>query len=198
MRRWWLPQRVVALLLVLVHLVVAPLMLPVRAVSFRALDPLYLRLPFEESIAEQDVVVINAPLPMLTGSCLFRYEHEGLPSPRAVRALAPGLSPVTVRRADDQTIEVEADYLGFIDRLFRNEENPLAVGDRVDLKGMTATVLAVTGGRPRRVAFRFEVPLEDASLHWLRFQEGEFVPWTPPEVGEEVILKAEWMSALGL
>ena len=54
---------------------------------------------------------------------------------------------------------------------------------------MTATVLSLTeDGRPANVAFRFETPLEDESLRWICWQGGEFVPWAPPAVGEEVTL----------
>ena len=184
----------VALLLVLLHVALAPLLLAMRATAVTALGPLYLRVPFDETIAEQDLVVVNPPLPMLIGYCLFHYEHEGT-APRAVRVLAPGVFPVTVRRTDDRTIEVEvhAGYLGFTDRLFRNEQHPLQLGEKVHLARMTATVLEVTeDGRPLLVAFRFETPLEDSSLRWLRFHEGDFVPWTPPKVGEEVTLRLEW------
>jgi hypothetical protein len=194
--QWRAVAMPVALLLVLVHLVAAPVLLPLRATSFRALDPLYIRVPFDESIAEQDLVVINAPAPMFTFYCMLHYEHEGLPSPRAVRTLAPGLWPVTVNRTDERTIEVEADYLGLLDGLFRNEQNPLNAGDTIELERMTATVLDVEGGRPRKVAFRFGTSLEDESLRWLRFRAGEFVPWTPPAVGETVVLRREWMPVL--
>jgi hypothetical protein len=62
---------------------------------------------------------------------------------------------------------------------------------------MTATVLDVTeDGRPQKVAFRFETPLEDSSLRWLHFQAGDFVPWMPPPVGEKVTLSSEWSPNL--
>ncbi len=199
-REGWTPLRavavVVALVFLLVHLVVAPVMLPVRAVAFRGLDPFYVRMPFDDSIAGQDLVVVNAPIPMLAGSCLLAYEHEGKPAPRAVRSLAPGVFPVTVRRSDERTLEVEADFLGLIDGLFRNEENALVAGERVELERMTVRVLAVADGRPRKVAFRFEMPLEDKSLRWIRFRAGAFVPWMPPDVGEEVVLKAGWLPSV--
>ena len=192
----------VALLLVLLHVVWAPLLLTVRATSPTGprwfVDRLYIRVPFDETIEQQDLVVVNAPSPMQANYCLLLYEHDGLPSPRAVRVLAPGFHRVTVRRTDEQTLEVEprSGYLDFfLDRLFRNEDNPLHVGDEVRLARMTATVLTVTpDGRPARVAFRFETPLENASLRWLRFHKGDFVPWIPPAVGEEVELSPEWST----
>lgn len=102
------------------------------------------------------------------------------------------LAEVTVKRIDHLTLEVESGaYLALGDRVCRNEEHPLKIGETVMLSRMTATVLSVTEDqRPERVAFRFEVPLEDSSLRWLCWKHGEYVPWTPPKVGDEITLKA--------
>lgn len=193
----------VAMLLLLLHVVLAPLLLTVRAkdpIGPRELiNPCYVRVPLDESIEEQDLIVVNPPIPMFVSFCLFTYEHEGMPLPRALRTLAPGIVPMTVKRTDDRTIEAEphAGYLLFLDRLFRNERHPLQLGEEVYLDRMTATVLKITeDGRPQKVAFRFEAPLEDSSLRWLRSQAGEYVPWTPPPVGQEVILKTQWKPSL--
>jgi hypothetical protein len=129
------------------------------------------------------------------GYCLLNYEHDHQPSPQAVRALAPGLHPMIIKRTDEQTLEVQplCGYLTLADRIFCNEQFPLRVGDQVQLARMTATVLAVTDdGRPQAVAFRFAAPLEAPSLRWLCFQAGEYVPWSPPSVGEEVTLESHW------
>ena len=188
-----------ALLLVLLHIVAAPLLLTVRVsepYGPRALvDEMSLTVPLEETIEEKDLVVVNhPPSPMLAGYCLLHSEHQGMPVPRALRTLAPGIAPVRVRRTDEWTLEVEplAGYLIVPDRLFRNENSPLHPGEQVHLERMTATVLSVEHGRPKNVAFRFETPLEDSSLCWVRFQAGEFVPWTPPPVGGEVTLRPQW------
>ncbi len=184
----------VAIFLMLLHLVVAPVFLPIRIASFEAFQPFYVRVPFDESIKNQDLVVVNSPIPFFVGFCLFNYEHEGMPSPRAVRTLAPGMSPVTVKRIDERTLEItpDAGYIGILDALFRNEYHPLHLGEHVHIARMRATVLALTDdGRPQTVAFQFERPLEDASLRWLCFQEGKYIDWTPPRVGEQVILMSE-------
>ncbi len=118
--------------------------------------------------------------------------------PRALRVLAPGIGSVTVKRTDAQTLEVEPQdgYLRFGDRLFRNEQHPFQTGETVTLDRMTATVLAIKDARPSSVAFRFATPLEDSSLRWLWYQAGEFVPWVPPAVGEQVSLEPNWKSRL--
>jgi hypothetical protein len=196
---WRVAAVPVAVLLVLLHVVLSPLALAARAAAplgpRKVIDASSVRVRFDKTIENQDLVVVNPPVTLLVGYCLLTYEQEGEPSPRAVRVLAPGVLPVTVKRTDDRTLEVEpeAGYLRLFDRLLRNERHPLHLGEQIHLARATVTVLAVTNdGRPQRVAFRFDTPLEDASLRWLRFRAGEFVPWRPPPVGEQVVLKTEW------
>lgn len=191
----------VALLLVLLHIVAAPLLLTVRASApfpRKFVDEISLAVPFDETIEQQDLVVVNPPIAQFMIYSLLDYEHRGR-APRALRTLAPGIAPMTVRRTDKRTLEVEP-YYGyqlFGDPLFRNEQNSLRVGEQVPLARMTVTVLSVAYGRARNVSFRFETPLEDPSLRWLQFKRGKFVPWTPPLVGEEVRLDTEWSADLG-
>jgi hypothetical protein len=55
---------------------------------------------------------------------------------------------------------------------------------------MTVEVTALTDdNRPAEAAFRFSVPLEDASLHWLCYRGKAFEPFTPPAVGETVEIR---------
>ena len=199
---WRVAAVPVALLFVLLHLVFAPLMLGARATAPTGpkwfTERLYVQIPFDKSIEAQDLVVANPPSAMHVSYSLFLYEHDQMPAPRAVRALAPGFGRVTVRRVDDRTLEVEpaSGYLDFfLDRLLRNEQNMFQLGAEVHVARMTAKVLSLTAdGRPARVTFRFDSPLEDGSLRWLRFHKGDFIPWTPPAVGEEVVLRPEWLT----
>jgi hypothetical protein len=188
-------RRAFVLFLVFLHIFVAPLLLTVRAAfpfgPRELADVSFLGPPFDETIEQQDLIVVNSPVSFLVGYWILNYEQEGMASPRSIRALAPGSGPVTVKRTDDRTLEAwpHGGYLSFPGNLFRNEQHPLQVGEQVHLARMTATVLEVEDARPRVVAFRFESSLEHSSLRWLRFQEGEFVRWTPPRVGDEVTLE---------
>jgi hypothetical protein len=189
----------VAILLALLHVVVAPLLLPARSAPFKLAQPFYVRVPFDKTIEKQDLVVVNAPVPWFALYCLLEYEHDGAPVPRALRTLAPGVSAVRVRRTDDRTLEItpDAGYLNFPDQLARNEQNRFGRGEQVHLPRMTATILHLTNDeRPETVVFRFTKPLEDASFRWLCFHDGEFVPWTPPAVGKEVTLERGWEPSL--
>ena len=56
---------------------------------------------------------------------------------------------------------------------------------------MTVKITKTTSdNRPYEAAFIFDVPLEDTSLRWLQFKDGAFVPFTPPAIGETVVLHA--------
>jgi hypothetical protein len=51
---------------------------------------------------------------------------------------------------------------------------------------MTATVLDDRGGRPARVEFRFDRPLDDPGLVFLAFSGGGLRRFALPAIGEEV------------
>jgi hypothetical protein len=195
--RW---KRVIAGLFVLIHLVLSPLALSLRAAfpagDSRAVDALYVRTDFDESIADQDLVIVNAPSAMHAHYVSILRSLHGEPAPKHTRVLAPAVPSITIHRPDERSLRIrpEAGYLKFpFDRLFRNADHPLTVGDRIELTGMQVEVTALTSdGRPAEALFVFDVPLEDPSLRWLRYEERQFVPFTPPAVGETVTLDAEW------
>ncbi len=65
----------------------------------------------------------------------------------------------------------------------------MSLGQRVELTGMTVEITALTEkNRPAEASFEFAVPLEDPSLRWLQYKDGEFVPYTPLPVGETITL----------
>jgi hypothetical protein len=136
------------------------------------------------------LIIVNAPSAMHANYCLLLQDFEGELVPRAVRTLGPGFLPVTVRRTDSHTLEIEprGGYLGlFLDRLFRNEQHPLRAGEQIVLPRMTARVISVTqDGRPNVVSFRFDCVLEDPSLRWILWRGDGFAPFAPPAVGRQI------------
>jgi hypothetical protein len=188
---WRAPMWVVGGLFVLIHVVAAPVSLVYRAMNpigpRAVMDSLMVRMPVDASIAEQDLVIVNAPSAIHALYFGIERQVRGEPAPRRMRVLAPAFPSVTVERTDARTIEVEVKrgYLrSVLDELFRTPERALRVGDVVTLTGMRAKVLSVTpDGRPSRVAF--------TSLRWLQYRGGRFVPFTPPAVGERVTLRPD-------
>jgi hypothetical protein len=74
------------------------------------------------------------------------------------------------------------------DRLRRTDaRHPLRPGARVKLTGVTIEINAMDAvGRPTEATFRFDAALEDSSLRWLRWQDGAWLPFVPPAVGQSV------------
>ncbi len=183
--RWRRRATPMAWLLVVIHLVIAPLALPIRAGnplgSRRVEGLLNVNTPLGESVRSQTVVIVNAPSLAHAGYLTVVRGSKGLPVPAHTRVLAPGLPAVTIYRPDPRTLLVrpENGYLrGALDRVFRTELRPMSRGERVELTGMTAEVVELTDdGRPAEVAFRFDVPLEDESLVWLRYRDRRFEPF---------------------
>ena len=193
---WRVPAILLAVLLLFIHLVISPPMLILRAA--RPMGPKGFigslqYVPFDESIENQDLVVVNPPSAFLAMTCLPAWASEGKPLPRHMRILASSqFGPVKIHRIDERTITVRprGGYLvTILDKLFRSDQNRFSVGDRIELTGMTVEVTELTDkGLPAEAAFTFIVDLEDKSLRWLQYQKGRYVPFIPPAVGESVEL----------
>lgn len=182
--RW----RSVGVGLAFLHLVIAPALLPIRATTPAMiagfLDPC-MRPPPEA--AGRHLVVIDA-LDVCPAYAPLRAALDGRPAPRRMHTLSPGVAPLELRREDARTLVVRREGGWFSttnERVFWDPAEPWAPGRDRDLGGLRAIVRDATeDGRPREVAFRFDVPLEDASLRWARVgAEGELVPFAPPRVG---------------
>ena len=193
---WRVPATLLAVLLLFIHLVLSPPMLILR--TARPMGPRGFignlkYVSFDESIEGQDLVVVNPPSTFLAMSCLPAWASEGKPLPAHMRILASSqFRPVEVHRIDERTITVRPrdGYLVTIfDKLFRDDQNLLSVGDKIELTGMMVEVTELTeGGLPAEAAFTFSVGLEDDSLRWLRYEKGRYVPFHPPAIGQSVEL----------
>ena len=195
-REAWANHGLTGLLLAL-HLIISPVLLPVTAFSplllgglAHGLEDAVASLPTGPRLAQQTTVIVYAPNFADTGYIGLLRPALGLPAPARVRGLASGLGAVRLTRRDAHSLLVSTDtFLSGYDSVFRGADHALALGEVVDLGDLSATIEAVTGdGRPATVAFRFAVPLEDASLAWFRWQAGLYVPFTPPPVGATVEL----------
>jgi hypothetical protein len=200
---WWrVPAHVLAWFFVAVHAVWAPLVFPFRATSPLGLwwveNRLYVDAPLGPGIGKKTLVIVNAPSVAHAAYFPFRQLAIGRPVPRHTRVLAPAVPGVTIHRLDEHTLEI-APRWGYLhlalDRVFRSERRPMAVGDLVKLTGMTARVTALTlDGRPAVATFRFDLPLESPSLVWLCFRGKSFERFSPPAVGQETEIRFDWRA----
>ncbi|MHC4441669.1 MAG: hypothetical protein ACYTF1_06055 [Planctomycetota bacterium] len=186
-------------MLVVINLILAPIRLPLHAAlpvgRKKFINQLFVNTPMDSSVEQQDVVIVNAPLLIAAMYKMIIRELDGQPIPRHARILTPALPSSKIYRPDAQSLIIrpENSFLSWkFDRLFRNRYHPMYVGERVKLTGMTVEVLAITDdGRPAEAAFYFDVPLEDVSLLWLQWKDGEFIPFVPPKIGETVKLRPD-------
>jgi len=191
--------RALAVFWVLAHLALAPLVTPVATVLLarvaRRLDAARESVPGGPGLAGRTLVVVNAPDYLATVTDLLIVGRlEGSAVPARARALSAGPEPVEIARLDQRTMRVRVPgglYRGFLGRLFRDPRRPLAPGARVELSDLSVEIAASTGdGRPAEMIFRFAVPPEDPSLVWVAWQDGRYVPFTPPAIGDTVTVKA--------
>jgi len=192
-------NRVMAIVLIAAHLVIAPLLMPIQAYSTKFVGDATARavasLPTDPALSEQSLIVLNAPDHLLYVSYIPALRTlDDRPTPRRVHALVPVPVAFEVSRLDAQTLEVRLErglFSGPLGLLFRDPERPIAIGTDVELTGIRVTVIEATeGGEPVTLLFRFAVPLEHPSLRWVRWQDGGYVPFTPPGPGETLKLDA--------
>ena len=189
-------RRLLLKTLVAVHLVLAPLLLPVRSLTTLPLahgvEAIDASIPREPAIADERLVVVYARLE--APFCYQRWERRlmQIPQPRKLRLLATGLGPASITRLDARTLRIRPDA-GFYPleahQMVRGPQSPLAKGDTITLSDLTITITAVTAeGRAHAVDFRFASPLESSAMRWMRGEGEGLVAWSPPPVGETVIL----------
>jgi len=189
----WL--RVTRVVLITLHLVLAPLLFIPALGQNRVIDQAALTvasaLPQEPP---RSVVLINAPVELLTLYAWQRLLNEPEKKrPETLAQLYAGGSQLHVRRIDERTLELRPEH-GWgsvpIERVFANIPDMPQAGTRLRLTGMEIGVEEATSdGRPARVQFRFPMPLEDPSLLFLAWHEAAPVPWQPPKLGEEQTLE---------
>ncbi|MDB4975538.1 MAG: hypothetical protein JWN48_3879 [Myxococcaceae bacterium] len=185
-------------LLVLVHLVIAPLSLPARTWGASALEgPINranLSIPSTPEIAQQTVVVLNPPFD--TFGCFFQVYRAARnePRPHALRWLASGASSLQISRLDANTLRVrpEHGYLATtVERMLRHPRKKSFVGEQFVLSDATFTVASVTDDmRPLEVDVRFHEPLESPRLRWYQWGQHEYRPFTPPRIGDSLMIPA--------
>ncbi len=191
--------------LAVVHLGLAPLLLPLRvqgaADVAKMLAPLDRAIDSSPKVREQTVVLINPPTDAHGGYFVPTRVATGKPHPKHLYWLATGTSDLELERLDESTLRVTPahGYLSFgLERMQRGLFSPFRRGDRVALDALDVEVDAITSdGRPASVLARFKAPLEDPHLVFLSFQHGAFVPCALPKLGGKLTLpKVDFLSLL--
>jgi hypothetical protein len=191
---WWRSSaRWLASSWLVAHTLFAAIMLPLGILAFGAFGAAFLKAVHspaldQANLAAQDLILINAPDGTYPLFLSFARSDQNLPRPKCIRMIGSSLSRFVVSRPDACTLVVnmpDGMLPDVFSRMYRDlAHNPLAAGTRIDLPRFTVTLLEdARDGEPTRIACRFPVPLEDASLCLVEWHDGRFVPFVPPEVG---------------
>lgn len=179
------------LVLLLVHLIAAPL-LGIARIAYQAnvssrMERAMASVPSDLRMKSQDLVLINPPDHIYLVTAIWAVHRLGnLPMPRHMRALSSG-GELEVTRVGPRSLRVRFPG-GFFptafSRFVRSPNERFWAEQHFELPGLSVVVEALDAqGDPEQVLYEFPVPLEDPSLRWMRWQDGAYVPWTPPAVG---------------
>jgi hypothetical protein len=179
-----------------VHLVIAPVLAPLRAAEVGRFSELLRRtdetLPSGEQLADQTVVLLNPPLDPFAAYLPIYREAEHQTRPRQQLWLASGERDIYVASIDAHTLLVRPDggfLSGSMQRMLRGATPRFEPGQRVALEGADVLVTDVTDdGRPAQIAVRFERALTDPSLVWMRWRHDGYEPFRLPPIGSGVLL----------
>jgi hypothetical protein len=193
--RW---PRFVAGALAVFNLVLAPLQLPLKCVMMLAAERMMAAvdktIPRDAGVAGKTLVVPWMAFEPAVYFSWYKRDFEGAHKPGKARILASSFGDVLVTRLDDVTLRLRPSD-GFVgseaSQVFRGPSRPFHRGDEVLLSNMTASVTEITvDGRPQTVEFRFAASLESPEWLWMRGNGSGLVGWTPPKVGETVVVPA--------
>lgn len=202
-RKTWRSVAVSAL--ALVHLLLAPLLLPYRSASVGHLsrllwkaDASISRLP---ALSESTLVIVNPPLVPFGAYLPIYREAAHEPRPRRLFWLATGVSDLRIARLDERTLSVRP-ALGYLSDptqlMLRSLARPLRLGEKVVLDEATFEVVELTAdGRPAEVHVRFERALDDPRLVFLRWEQHGYVPFELPRAERPLVLpRVDLLSVL--
>ncbi len=197
-RAWKRFSQAAVVVLLPLHLFAAP-MVGIAQVAYRAKASSRMvraisSVPNVPQIAAQTLVLVNPPdhIYLVTAIPVVK-QLEKLPVPRRMRALSTG-SALEITRVGTRSIRVRFPQ-GFFPTAFsryvRSQNDRFSPGQRLKLPGLSVVVESLDAqGDPEQVLYEFSVPLEDPSLRWMRWQDGVYVPWSPPAVGHTEKLPA--------
>jgi hypothetical protein len=176
--------------LVFIHLILAPLLFVPRQSFFKNLlqgyvDRHAVQLPHDAAVAEQHLIILATPDPLLSNYMLLSQLMVDQPHPLSAMLLTVGCpGPLKVERVGERELLLSADNLlsGPFARLYR--ATPLQEGAEIEAGVLSARVMRVEGDQVKQVRFRFDAPF--TSLRWLVFGEGGYREVAPPALGESV------------
>jgi hypothetical protein len=191
--RW--PRFVVGALAVF-NLGLAPVLLPLKCLMMRAAEgmmaPVNETIPRDAAVSDKTLIVVWIAFEPAVYFSWTKRDAETIPRPGKTRILSVSLGDLAVTRLDEVTLRLrprDGFFASEASKVMRDASRPFKGGDVVELSNMRATVTEITDdGRPMTVEFRFAAPLESPQWLWMRGAARGLVGWTPPKVGETVVV----------
>jgi hypothetical protein len=212
-----MPLQVASWILIVIHLVVAPLALANTTNTLKTFNTIIDRaaasLPSDSMVADQVVIIVNSPTAFISIYGPLLQALDGRPTPSRTLILGSGIYPTTISRPAANRIAIRpaggylvepgssqpgheatqppfhpAYFFQMLDHLYR-DATPMRVGDRIAYGGAWIEITdASEDGRPIEIEVLFEVDVEDSSLRWLQWRKGVYVPFETPAIGESAVL----------
>jgi hypothetical protein len=169
--------RALAVVLVLVHGLLAPVLLPWRARQMQQLGAATERAFACLDDIELDgrtLVVLGAPADFFVSYLQAERGARGLPRPQHLYWVANPGAALRIRATDSQTLQLERDG-GFFttpaEALYRSRRAPLVPGEHIELAGLDARIGSVdAAGAPLRIELRLPGRLDDERFVFLALQ----------------------------
>ncbi len=181
-----------AALLVLSHLVIAPVLLPLRSLTMwryeralaRARDSAFGLLEFPQ----QELVLLNAPDAYFASMLVLTRSAHHEPLPALTVCLSGSLEPLQIRRDDPYTLEL-VPRGGFItpgfNEIYRASRRPIEAGQVFWFPAFQVRVDRVSqAGEPLSARFRFRWPLDAPRMVFAVFRDGRYQRIAVPALGE--------------
>ena len=184
--------------LLVVHLAVAPaasvVFLDTQNRAARRMEVASASVPDDAQLERRDLILVNPTDSVYLTTSIFTMRWgDGRTAPRRLRVLSHGATDVRVARVAEAVLLVEPVEGLFPDpfsRYHRSKERPFQIGDGVDLGDLRVEVLGVDqeGGGPSSIRYEFSERLEAERYLWMVWNGNRYEGWTPPAVGDEVVL----------
>jgi hypothetical protein len=173
----------------LIHGVVAPCTMPIRAAALSPLasiiDRLDAGIPKDDSVRAKTAIIVNAPITVALSYTQVERAARGEPRPSQLLLLASSSSALSVQRTGPNRLRLELEE-GFLRRAEETHyrADKLARTDRVVIHGLRFDIATRTSdGRPKAVDVTFDEPLESSRYVLRAYVDGQLEPWQPPAAG---------------
>ena len=188
-------SRVVALV-VLMHAVLAPLLLPVRALTLAGVDVAMANvddsLPRDPALSDQQLVIVDAPDVLMSVHVMLRRASLGDVLPDSIRVLSMANAVDEVTRDDPRTLTLRLRH-GLhrrpIDRLLHSRRYPRPSETSFAWRGLKQRSWRSIPTARRASGFNSTIRWSTPRFRWVIWQGARYESFVPPPVVETLSIR---------